>query len=130
MLHKHFFWPKIKHDVHKFCSHCFKYKEAKSRSQPNGLYTPLNVSNEPWTNISMDFVLGLRHTKKGKDSIFVVVDRFSKMAHFIACNKTDDAKHVADLFFREVVRLHGIPRIIVSDRDAKFLSHFWKVLWG
>ena len=130
MLHEHFFWPKMKHDVHKFCSQCFKCKEAKSRSQPNGLYTPLNVPNEPWTNISMDFVLGLPHTKKGKDSIFVVVDRFSKMAHFIACKKTDDAKHVADLFFREVVRLHGIPRIIVSDRDAKFLSHFWKVLWG
>ena len=112
------------------CDRCITCRQAKSRVMPHGLYTPLPVPKEPWVDISMDFILGLPRSKKGKDSIFVVVDRFSKMTYFIVCHKTDDAINIADLFFREVIRLHGLPRSIVSDQDVKFLSYFWKVLWG
>ena len=125
-----FFWPKMKHDVGRACARCITCRQSKSRVLPHGLYTPPPVPSAPWVDISMDFFLGLPRLRKGRDSIFVVVDRFSKMAHFISCYKTNDATHIADLFFREIVLLHGVPRSIVSDRDVKFLNYFWKVLWG
>jgi hypothetical protein len=101
ILQDHFYWPHMKRDVERICGRCVTCRQAKSKVQPNGLYT-LPIPNEAWTDISMDFVLGLPRTKRGRDSIFVVMYRFSKMGQFIPCHKKDDASHVADLFFRRL----------------------------
>jgi hypothetical protein len=130
VLANHFFWPQMRRDVQRFVSHCTTCQKAKSHLNSHGLYMPLPVPSIPWADISINFVLGLPRTKRGSDSIFVMVDRFSKMAHFIPCHKSYDAVHIADLFFQDIVRLHGMPSTIVSDHDAKFLSHFWRTLWN
>jgi hypothetical protein len=125
VLAAHFFWPKMRRDVERYVSQCTTCNKAKSRLNPHGLYMPFPVSSVPWEDISMDIILKLPRTKRGRDSIFMVADPFSKMTHFITCHKSDNASHVADLFFTEIVHLHGIPNTIVLDRDAKFLSQFW-----
>ena len=77
----------------------------------------------------MDFILDLPYILRKFDSILEVADRFSKMVHFLPCSKTYDASKVAKIFFDEIVKLYGLPKTIVSDRDVKFMSYFWKTLW-
>ena len=120
----------MRRDVQRHCFRCISCLKAKSKTMSHGLYTLLPFASAPWEDINMDFILGLPRMTKGFDSIFVVVDRFSKMSHFIPCHKVDDANNTSRLFFRDVVRLHGLPRSIVFDRDPKFISHFWRTLWA
>ena len=126
----HFFWPMMRRDDERFVARCTTCQKAKSRLNPHGLYMPLPILSIPWTNISMDFVLGLPRTKRGRDTIFVVVDHFSKMAHFILCHKSDDTVHIANLFPKRLFPCMVCPLLLFRIADAKFLNHFWCPLWN
>lgn len=130
ILYDYFFWFYMKRDVERICERCIICKYVKFKLKFYGLYIFLLIFSEFWIDIFMDFVLGLFRIKRGRDLVFVVVDRFFKMVYFIVCYKIDDVLYIVDLFFKEIVRLYGMFRIIVSDRDVKFLSYFWKILWG
>lgn len=97
---------------------CGTCQSAKPHPPNSGLYTLLPVPQGPWCALSMDFILGLLL------SIFVVVNQFSKLAHFILYAKTSDASQIASLFVKEIVRLHGLLLTIVSDHDSQFVGHF------
>lgn len=119
----------MKRNITTYVAWCRICELAKRHSHNTGLYMPLLDPIEPWTHLSMDFILGLSNTQRGNDLIFVVVYRFFNMDHFISWNKTFDATRVAELFFSQIVRLHGVMKTITSDQDTKLLNHFWRILW-
>ena len=125
-----YWWPRLRRDVQRYVRNCDTCARSKSMKQkPAGLLQPLEPPSRPWQALAMDFITNL--PKVGKmDTILVVVDRFSKMAHFIPCQNTMTAMQLSDVFIDRVVRLHGIPVDIISDRGPLFVSQFWKFLMG
>ena len=106
---------------------CLTCQKSKIEHQkPSGMMQPLNIPEWKWDSISMDFVSGLPKTVKGNDSIWVIVDRLTKSAHFLPMKINHSMQKLAEMYIEEIVRLHGIPSSIVSDRDPRFTSRFWK----
>lgn len=124
-----FWWEGIRSDVRNFVRECDVCQRNKADlHKPAGLLAPLPIPDDIWTDISMDFIEGLPRSG-GRDTIFVVVDRLSNYAHFMTLAHPFSAKDVAQEFVKGVVKLHGIPSSIVSDRDKVFLSLFWQELF-
>ncbi|GJS31332.1 putative nucleotidyltransferase, ribonuclease H [Tanacetum coccineum] len=133
-LKQHFWWSGMKRDVATFVSKCLVCQQVKIEHQrASGLLQPLEIPVWKWDEISMDFVTGLPRTQRKHDAIWVVVDRLTKTAHFLPIRKDFSISRLAEMFQQEIVRLHGTPSAIVSDRDPRFTSRFWKGLqnaWG
>jgi hypothetical protein len=126
----YFFWKRMRKDIKTLVRECTVCQENKTKLiHPPGLLQPLPIPLEVWTDISMDFIEGLP-TCKGFNVIMVVVDRLAKYGHFIALSHPYIASIVAHLFFTNVLKLHGLPKTIVSDRDPIFTSSFWKDLFS
>ena len=122
-----FWWAGMKEDVLAFVKGCDLCQRNKpSNAKPLGLLHPLPVPSRRWESVSMDFIMQLPMTKNGHDAILVFVDRLSKMAHFVPTRTEVGTNETAEIFMREVFRLHGLPKQIVSDRDGRFISRFWK----
>ncbi|KAL1937189.1 hypothetical protein VTO73DRAFT_14488 [Trametes versicolor] len=121
-----FWWPSIGSAIERFCRSCGTCQTTKtSNSRPAGLLHSLPLPDQPWDSIAMDFV-GPFPECDGFDYLWVIVDRFSGTVHLIPTTTTVRASALAWLFLKEIVRLHGLPTSIVSDRDSKFISKFWR----
>ncbi|KAL4017799.1 hypothetical protein IC575_021371 [Cucumis melo] len=128
-LKRVYWWRNMKREVAEFVSKCLVCQQVKApRQKPAGLLQPLSIPEWKWENVSMDFITGLPRTLRGFTVIWVVVDRLTKSAHFVPGKSTYTASKWAQLYMSEIVRLHGVPVSIVSDRDACFTSKFWKGL--
>ena len=133
LVTRSFYWPGVHDTVAEYIATCEACQRAKTTKRGKwGELQQLPVPAAPWVDISLDSIVKLPQSGDF-DSIFVVVDRLTKMAHFVPCSEKMDAEQFASLFVRDVARLHGMPRSIVSDRGSIFLSKFWTrtcYLWG
>ncbi|GLT29333.1 hypothetical protein SLA2020_042070 [Shorea laevis] len=128
-LRSTFWWRNMKREIARFVSQCLTCQKVKAEHQRlPGKLQPLPIPQWKWENITMDFVTGLPRTLKGNDSIWVIVDRLTKSAHFLPYRTGTSIEKLANMYMNEVVKLHGVPVSIVSDRDTRFLSHFWTSL--
>jgi len=121
-----FWWKTLRKDIRNYvrvCQVCQRYKA--DLSVPGGLLQPLPIPGAVWVDVSLDFIEGLPKSR-GADTILVVVDRLSKYAHFLTLAHPFTAAAVAQVYFDNIFKLHGVPKTIVSDRDKVFLSQFWQ----
>ena len=128
-LKRRFWWYGMKREIAEYVAICDSCQRTKAEHQrPAGLLQPLRIPQWKWDEIGMDFIVGLPRTRAGYDSIWVVVDRLTKVAHFIPVKTTYTGATLAELYMSRIVCLHGVPKKIVSDRGTQFTSHFWQQL--
>lgn len=128
-LKQRFWWTKMKIEIAQYvakCDTCQRVKAVHMRSA--GQLHPLPVPSWKWDDISMDFIVGLPKTSKGYNSIWVIVDRLTKIAHFLPVKDHYPAKAYAELYINRIFSLHGTPKTIISDRGTQFMSKFWEEL--
>ena len=124
-----FYWVHMTQEVRQFVLDCPVCQiEKGSHLKPAGKLMPLEIPMRKWDHVAIDFVVGLP-MQDNCDTICTVVDKATKMCHFIPCSEKISAKQVAQLYWQYVGKLHGIPSVLISDRDVRFTSKFWKELW-
>jgi hypothetical protein len=125
LISRMFYWPYMAADIQKYVAECDTCQRVKANNRaPQGGLQPLPVAEGKWIDISMDMITELPCTEEGYDAIMVFVDRLTKMVHFVPCKKTLDSKGFCQMFMDHIVRLHGWPKRVVSDRGSIFTSHF------
>ncbi|KAK5772151.1 hypothetical protein PVK06_048424 [Gossypium arboreum] len=128
-LKRRFWWHGMKRDISDFVSRCLICQQVKAEHQvPSGLLQPITIPEWKWDRVTIDFVSGLPLSASKKDAVWVVVDRLTKSAHFVPVRTDFSMDKLAELYVSQIVRLHGVPISIVSDRDPRFTSRFWKKL--
>jgi hypothetical protein len=128
-LKDHFWWNDMRTDIAEFVAKCDIFRRIKAKHQrPAGLLKPLDIPLWKWDDICMDFITRLPRTQKGNDSIWVIVDRLTKVAHFIPVKTTYTVSQLSELYMENILKLHGAPRSIVSDRRPQFTAKFWQSL--